>query len=857
MVDIIAKHNAKFLGKNNNLLRIREVTTTTTTTQAFDDCVEYGLLYNWYAVTDARGIAPAGWHVPSIEEYTTLSDYLGGSSIAGQHLKEVNINYWNSILYNDNSSGFNLRASGFRNRSTGDFSGIKSYGTLWTATLLSGDFAYSVSASELDSVFYLYNYPTGIARVRTGQGVRLIKNDSINTGTMTDYDGNVYPTVTIGTQVWMTRNLVVQHYNNGDIIPQVTDNAAWAALTTGAMCAYNNTWSNVGCELDGYDVLAIFQTNSGSSTTFDPTISKNSGDFAWDLGDGTVIFDTLAISHTYADSSTKTVKLYGKNTPNITVVDFQSDNIVGTLDVSHSAFNTCVNYSVQSNSGLTKLIVAAAPTATLDYVNISLCNITGVLDLSSYTKLNATNASFNLDRNYNMTGVLFANSFSSGKLGTLNVSNCNITGALNLSMFSALSTNGIITAYSNPLLTSVTFAPSITGTLASVQVYYCNITGAVDLSMFSALSSNCSINFSSNPLLTSVTFTSGTVTGSIYQMSFNNCNLSTIDLSKFTSYINTYSQIALYYNVNLTTITFASSITGVVNYISAHHCNLTGNLDLSKITNIYTDAQILLNHNPLLTSVTLSPTTITGTLKQLNLSYCNLTGSLDLSKVGGYSTSFSLYLNNNPNMTGVTFAAAPTAGTMSQMYLHECNLTGTVDLSMFTAMVGSSGAYYYLYTNPNLTGVILPSTITGTLNTFNANTTALTGTLDLSMFKTLSSAASITLNPAANLTGLTFSGTSIAGKLYNFSIISTALSYIDLTKLAVNYSSITWGISGALSAADINRMLVEVDTNASAGYTARYLYWSGNAAPDNSSGGYDGLAAKASLIAKGFTVQTN
>jgi uncharacterized protein (TIGR02145 family) len=46
--------------------------------------------------------------------------------------------------------------------------------------------------------------------------------------------------VTIGTQEWMTKNLDVVTYRNGDTIPQVKDAAEWANLTTGAWCYYNN-----------------------------------------------------------------------------------------------------------------------------------------------------------------------------------------------------------------------------------------------------------------------------------------------------------------------------------------------------------------------------------------------------------------------------------------------------------------------------------------------------------------------------------------------------------------------------------------------------------------------------------------
>jgi hypothetical protein len=37
----------------------------------------YGKLYNWYAVNDPRGLAPTGWHVPSDDEWTILTNYLG------------------------------------------------------------------------------------------------------------------------------------------------------------------------------------------------------------------------------------------------------------------------------------------------------------------------------------------------------------------------------------------------------------------------------------------------------------------------------------------------------------------------------------------------------------------------------------------------------------------------------------------------------------------------------------------------------------------------------------------------------------------------------------------------------------
>lgn len=61
---------------------------------------------------------------------------------------------------------------------------------------------------------------------------------------VTDKDGNVYKTVTIGTQEWTSENLNVEHYRNGDLIPQVQNKNEWLNLTTGAWCYYNNDSAN-------------------------------------------------------------------------------------------------------------------------------------------------------------------------------------------------------------------------------------------------------------------------------------------------------------------------------------------------------------------------------------------------------------------------------------------------------------------------------------------------------------------------------------------------------------------------------------------------------------------------------------
>jgi len=93
------------------------------------------------------------------------------------------------------------------------------------------------------------NYNTASKTVKinvtqpTGDGgvTSAVFNPTKTYGTMTDQNGNTYKTITIGTQTWMAENLRVTKYRNGDPIPNVTDNAAWKALTTGAYCSYGNT----------------------------------------------------------------------------------------------------------------------------------------------------------------------------------------------------------------------------------------------------------------------------------------------------------------------------------------------------------------------------------------------------------------------------------------------------------------------------------------------------------------------------------------------------------------------------------------------------------------------------------------
>ena len=193
----------------------------------------YGRLYNYYAVSDSRNIAPSGWHVPTPTEVSTLISTVGGNVSGGGNLKQVGTIHW--LTPNTGATdSYQFGAVGGGQRRDGFFH-IKTNAMYKT----------TVSDSILGLSYDRIDITTSATTAMYGDSVRLIKDDSINTGIMTDNSGYTYKTVKIGNQVWMASNLRGTKYRNGDNIPVVTDNNTWIFLTTGACCSYNNNdaWS--------------------------------------------------------------------------------------------------------------------------------------------------------------------------------------------------------------------------------------------------------------------------------------------------------------------------------------------------------------------------------------------------------------------------------------------------------------------------------------------------------------------------------------------------------------------------------------------------------------------------------------
>lgn len=112
---------------------------------------KYGKLYNWYAISDPRGLAPIGWHVASLAEWNALFSFLGGEKVAGDKLKSTS--GWNDNGNGKNSSGFEAKPSGFRYFSTTKFVYLGERSWWWSSDERNkyNSYYFSISSYGIDT----------------------------------------------------------------------------------------------------------------------------------------------------------------------------------------------------------------------------------------------------------------------------------------------------------------------------------------------------------------------------------------------------------------------------------------------------------------------------------------------------------------------------------------------------------------------------------------------------------------------------------------------------------------------------------------------------------------------------------
>jgi len=139
---------------------------------------KYGKLYNWYAVSDIRNVAPEGWHVSDSIDWHILIEYLGGKGLAGAKLKDVGVTWKNPNFLATNESGFTALPGAFRFYGGGFFDVNYNYvidnGYWWTSTpivQLPTGWAFNYSMGYSTGQIY-----QGSSAKRSGFSIRCVKD---------------------------------------------------------------------------------------------------------------------------------------------------------------------------------------------------------------------------------------------------------------------------------------------------------------------------------------------------------------------------------------------------------------------------------------------------------------------------------------------------------------------------------------------------------------------------------------------------------------------------------------------------------------------------------------------------------
>ena len=392
--------------------------------------------------------------------------------------------------------------------------------------------------------------------------------------------------------------------------------------------------------------------------------------------------------------------------------------------------------------------------------------------------------------------------------GLLNLVNQRIRGNLDISNLKGFSLNGNSNFFigSNPQMTGIT-QPNTTINIRQFSFGNCDINGHLNLSNV-VIGGTVLPGFfqgNNNTKLTGVTHAYSNLDVTTYQLS--GCDLrGTHDLSMFT---NLGGNFNLSVNPNLTKIIHTASTKNFNDY-DLMSSNITGNHDLSMFPNLGGSFRVSLNVN--LTGIT--HTVSTRVFSAYSIFSCNIKGNHDLSmfpNLGG-----SLLFNSNASLTGITHTASTV--NITDYNAVSCDLRGTLDLSMLNlGVTGSTRGWVNLLANPNLTNVLFPTVS----NIFRNNE-----------------------NSSSN---------------YAFVLKNCNLDYIDFKPLSGStlVSGTTIGLpaielqDNTMGAGDVNHILDDfknMATNNPSGWSNIRLFIGGtNTDPDSSSGGYDGLAAIATL----------
>lgn len=196
----------------------------------------YGKLYNWEAVTDKRGLAPNGWHVPTDKEWKEMYNYFYKADKYDVENKLKSKSGWNDDVsgFNggSNESGFNALPAGKSLQYYGTCAGAGLFAEWWTSSLTNWGAGMTY---KIPSEFYEFIIQN--TNLDDGHSIRCIQDSPSNL-----FNLNEIKSVKLGTQIWTVENLNVSKFLNGDVIKQAKNYDEWKNYYDNnipAWCYYN------------------------------------------------------------------------------------------------------------------------------------------------------------------------------------------------------------------------------------------------------------------------------------------------------------------------------------------------------------------------------------------------------------------------------------------------------------------------------------------------------------------------------------------------------------------------------------------------------------------------------------------
>ena len=528
-------------------------------------------------------------------------------------------------------------------------------------------------------------------------------------------------------------------------------------------------------------------TNISSASTFNGVINPFINAFKttrWEYPDGHV--QTTGITYyNIPGSGSRLIKAYINRESNIQLYNIENSNLIGGIKLfesndvlSKQLESTYVDFS--SNNGLNKISLPSNSNRIIRWFNVSDCSLSGQIDLSMFhlSGLTGEQTTLSLSNNSGINSIVIKDEIYKNYVSNILIGGCSI---------------GTPSSVTSP------------GTI--------NFNTTVDLSRF--------ININGTIQLTNGNFPNG--------------------------------------NSAITYVIFPPTMTGGTINMTMNGLPLyTGNsynLDFS-FANGRMGQNFTLNNLPQITGFTYHIPE-TNSINNFDIGSCNIQGNLDLSNY--YGMGGNLVFSNNTGMTAITFSTHQANG-LTQIQISNTGIHN-LDLSSFA---NPSGYFLMTRDNPNLTGITLPADIPSGVGGIYVADLSGCDYRDIDFSNTYLAhpyATRLTAQNNPHLTGFTFPHEYVdsnTGNSYNFlyfdgcNIKSFGIENVSGTNN--NYLQVTLN-DNSMSADIVNEILVKFDN---LGWTANTMNIGGNnAAPDHTSGGFDGIAAKLSLSAKSWSISTS